>query len=161
MRVSKRPDESQRTKSLLAKLRPITRTQKKKLPDWKPLHDYHPDIWASNQRQLLSSDRHPFYDVEKILDQKVSIFGERSYKIRWLGYGPSEDSWEPADHLCCPQKLIEFFDHRKKMEEMLMDTNNQEKFEVNNQVKKEKINDEKEKNDVTMNNVVVKKENII
>jgi len=42
-----------------------------------------------------------------------------------------------------------------------MDTNNQEKFEVNNQVKKEKINDEKEKNDVTMNNVVVKKENII
>jgi len=113
----------------LARLRPMTRNQKKRCPDWKPLNGYHPDVWASNQRQMLSSDCHPFYDVEEIIDQRVSILGERKYKVRWLGYGPSEDSWEPADHLYCPQKLIEFFDCRTK-EESMIDDIKQEPIEI-------------------------------
>lgn len=116
--TAKRVGRNQRS-DFLASLRPITRAQRRRSPDWKPLKGYHPDVWASNQRQILSSDCHPFYEVEKILDQRISVVGDRKYKIRWLGYGPSEDSWEPAEHLYCPQKLIEFFDDRANREQSL------------------------------------------
>jgi len=130
-----------RSLSLLASLEPRTRAQKKRNPDWKPLNGFHPDIWASNQRQLLSLDCHPFYEVEEIIDQKVSILGDRTYKIRWCGYGPSEDSWEPAENLYCPQKLVEFFDCRTN-QELVMDKIKQEPVENQKdeiEVKTEKI----------------------
>ena len=35
------------------------------------------------------------YEVDKILDQD----GDRYYKVRWKGYGPEEDTWEPIENL--------------------------------------------------------------
>ena len=35
------------------------------------------------------------YVVQKILDHKVDR-GIHYWKVRWKGYGPEEDSWEPA-----------------------------------------------------------------
>jgi Chromo (CHRromatin Organisation MOdifier) domain len=40
------------------------------------------------------------YVVDKIVDA-VDSFGDGSlvYRVRWLGYDPSEDTWEPEEHL--------------------------------------------------------------
>uniref|UniRef100_A0A8C5WRG3 Chromo domain-containing protein n=1 Tax=Laticauda laticaudata TaxID=8630 RepID=A0A8C5WRG3_LATLA len=52
------------------------------------------------------------YEVEKILDMKTED-GEVKYKVRWKGYAPDDDTWEPEEHLKdCKEVLLEF---RKKM----------------------------------------------
>lgn len=50
------------------------------------------------------------FEVEGILDSQLRD-SELHYLIRWSGYGPESDSWEPVNNLSCPDKLEEF--HRK------------------------------------------------
>ena len=46
--------------------------------------------------------------VEKILSQRVT-HGKKKYLIRWKGFGPEEDSWEPSKNLIgCNELLKEF-----------------------------------------------------
>ncbi|XP_063161866.1 M-phase phosphoprotein 8 isoform X2 [Candoia aspera] len=52
------------------------------------------------------------YEVEKILDMKTED-GQVKYKVRWKGYAPDDDTWEPEEHLKdCKEVLLEF---RKKI----------------------------------------------
>ncbi|XP_047939640.1 DNA (cytosine-5)-methyltransferase CMT3-like [Salvia hispanica] len=54
------------------------------------------------------------YEVEEILavcygDPNEKNSPELHFKIRWKGYGPDHDTWEPLDGLSsCPEKLKEF-----------------------------------------------------
>ncbi|XP_046663158.1 heterochromatin protein 1-like isoform X1 [Homalodisca vitripennis] len=48
------------------------------------------------------------YEVEKILEVHTRKNGSREFLIRWKGYRPSDDTWEPEEHLDCPD-LIERF----------------------------------------------------
>jgi len=48
------------------------------------------------------------YEVEKILEVHTRKDGSREFLIRWKGYRPSDDTWEPEAHLDC-QELIEKF----------------------------------------------------
>ncbi|KAJ1464771.1 hypothetical protein T484DRAFT_1757853, partial [Baffinella frigidus] len=52
------------------------------------------------------------YTVEKVLDCKWS-HGTLKYKIKWEGWGPKFDSWEPSDTMISdiPDMLIEY--HKK------------------------------------------------
>ena len=47
------------------------------------------------------------YEVERLLQRKLEK-GHIFYLVRWKGYGPEEDSWEPVRHLNCPEKIQEF-----------------------------------------------------
>lgn len=38
------------------------------------------------------------YDVEKILDSRREDNGTISYKVKWLGYDETENSWEPIEN---------------------------------------------------------------
>ena len=50
--------------------------------------------------------------VEKILSCRISTDGTLYYLIRWKGYGPEEDTWEPEENLLhCKDVIREFFDH--------------------------------------------------
>jgi hypothetical protein len=50
------------------------------------------------------------YEVETILDcQKIR--GKNKYLIKWKGYPPSENTWEPESNLNCPELLKAF--HRQ------------------------------------------------
>ncbi|KAM3909992.1 M-phase phosphoprotein 8 [Leptodactylus fuscus] len=54
------------------------------------------------------------YEVESILDSKIEG-GEVLYRIRWKGYKPDEDTWEPEANLdYCKEVLLEF--RRKQAE---------------------------------------------
>ena len=54
------------------------------------------------------------FEVEEILDQRIRK-GITEYRIRWKGYDPEDDSWEPTSHLNCPEKVKEFKEqHRTK-----------------------------------------------
>ncbi|XP_067946223.1 uncharacterized protein [Watersipora subatra] len=52
-----------------------------------------------------------FYEVDKIVDHKTE--GKKTfYKVRWKGYSPSQDTWEPQDHLGegCDEVIAAYFD---------------------------------------------------
>ena len=44
------------------------------------------------------------YEIEKVLDAGVADDGSILFRIRWKGYGPSDDTWEPEENL--PQEIV-------------------------------------------------------
>jgi len=51
------------------------------------------------------------YEVEAIIGER-RLCQKKQYKIRWLGYGPEHDSWEPAENVKA-QELIEIYQQSK------------------------------------------------
>lgn len=47
------------------------------------------------------------YEVEKIIAHEGNGSG-RLYRIRWKGYGPESDTWEPRKKLECPKLLAKY-----------------------------------------------------
>lgn len=42
------------------------------------------------------------------------------YKVRWKGYDPSEDTWEPEENLLTCKSLVEEYITRRVSAELLM-----------------------------------------
>ncbi|ORY77830.1 hypothetical protein BCR37DRAFT_405661 [Protomyces lactucae-debilis] len=38
-----------------------------------------------------------FFELDKIVDERMR-HGKREYRLRWVGYGPSDDTWSPEKH---------------------------------------------------------------
>jgi chromodomain-containing protein len=76
----------------------------------------HPVVHISLLDKTENQETEIEYDVEKIIDKRVRN-GVIEYKIRWLGFDESEDTWEPTKHLSCPEKVREFEDLRNRTRE--------------------------------------------
>ena len=53
-------------------------------------------------------DGHEEYEVEKILDSR-HYRKQLQYLVRWKGYGPKDDSWQPVKNLSGAKELITEF----------------------------------------------------
>ena len=47
------------------------------------------------------------WDVELILDSRIQA-GKLEYLIKWEGFGPEYNTWEPIKNFSCPEKVEEF-----------------------------------------------------
>ena len=57
------------------------------------------------------------YEVEAIIDKRVSQKGKTEYLVQWKGYDVEDNSWEESTNLFCPDKIRNFEkteDPRKK-----------------------------------------------
>jgi hypothetical protein len=54
-----------------------------------------------------AEDEEEEWDVEEILDSRITK-GQLQYLVKWLDFGPEDNSWEPAKHLLCLEKLQQF-----------------------------------------------------
>ena len=48
-----------------------------------------------SQDTIASSD--DFFEVQSIIDHEGTP-GNHKYLVRWKGYGPKDDTWEPIEH---------------------------------------------------------------
>lgn len=48
------------------------------------------------------------YAVDEIVDVRKGK-NQMEYKVRWEGFSPVDDSWEPEDHLNCDEKIDDFW----------------------------------------------------
>jgi hypothetical protein len=53
------------------------------------------------------------YEVEQILLHRDRRYGKRArreYLIKWLGYGPEHNSWEPATSMHCDELIAKYWE---------------------------------------------------
>ncbi|XP_061427815.1 M-phase phosphoprotein 8 isoform X1 [Lethenteron reissneri] len=53
------------------------------------------------------------YEVESIVDTRT-FEGEQQFRVRWRGYSPEEDTWEPKENLGGCEELLQQFYHNRK-----------------------------------------------
>ena len=54
-------------------------------------------------------DREEEWEVERVIDKR--LFGQNKkvqYKVRWKGYVPAHDSWEPEENIHAPDIIQAF-----------------------------------------------------
>ena len=47
------------------------------------------------------------YEVERVVDKRV-VKGKVEYRLKWVGYDKSHNSWEPLDFMNCEELINEF-----------------------------------------------------
>ena len=53
-------------------------------------------------RQSILDQRE--YEIEKLLDRGVAEDSSHLVRVRWKGYGPEDDTWEPEENL--PREMV-------------------------------------------------------
>ena len=73
------------------------------------LSDDRDQAYSSKYRPRVRPAVMGIYEVERIVAKRF-VRGKAEYFIPWKNYCPSENTWEPAEHL--PEELITAFDCR-------------------------------------------------
>ena len=53
------------------------------------------------------------YEVDKVLDMRLAEGGKREFLIKWRGWGPKWNNWEPEEHIL-DRRMISKFDRKRK-----------------------------------------------
>lgn len=68
---------------------------------------------AANKKTNKKSngETNNIFEADKIVSHRIED-GERLYRIRWVGFGPKNDTWEREKNLLCPSLLKEYFEKK-------------------------------------------------
>lgn len=61
----------------------------------------------NKKRKQRDFEEDETYTVERILKKRV-VDGRTQYLLKWMNYPESESTWEPQEHLDCPDLIAEF-----------------------------------------------------
>ncbi|GAO49387.1 SET domain-containing protein [Saitoella complicata NRRL Y-17804] len=67
-----------------------------------------------NQHKAVNDPEESEYEVEEIVDERTIGKKETEFKIRWKGYGPGQDSWEPRSNLLSCKDALKAWANKKK-----------------------------------------------
>jgi len=79
------------------------------------------------------------FEVEDIVNHRHKK-GKVEYLIRWKGYSPSDDSWEPVDNLDCPDKIAAYNEKVKLTQSTSSARTAQKRDNVSKKIRKQKFN---------------------
>ncbi|KAL3882819.1 hypothetical protein ACJMK2_029125 [Sinanodonta woodiana] len=71
---------------------------------------------GGNDDIVVEDEPEETYEVENIVGKSV-INGEVRYKIRWKGYGPEDDTWEPLQNMQSCMDLLHMYETRRQQKE--------------------------------------------
>ena len=66
--------------------------------------DYASSTNTRRSERIAARNELQEYIVEGIIDAGLDETGRELYRVRWEGYGPEDDTWEPVEHL--PRALV-------------------------------------------------------
>ncbi|XP_033112789.1 M-phase phosphoprotein 8-like [Anneissia japonica] len=66
------------------------------------------------------NEENDVFEVGKILGTTTTEDNVQMFLVRWQGYGPEEDTWEPRNNLVSCEDLIEEFLEKKKMKRKMI-----------------------------------------
>jgi chromobox protein 5 len=61
-----------------------------------------------SQEEIARMEAANEFYVEKILDKKINKDGKVLYFLKWKGFPPSYNSWEPIENLNCKTMIKKF-----------------------------------------------------
>ena len=54
------------------------------------------------------------YEVETVLDMRIATDGKREFLIKWRGWGPKWNNWEPEEHIL-DRRILRKFNSKKRL----------------------------------------------
>jgi len=66
----------------------------------------------ARRKRRIDTDQ-PIYEVDKIIDHRGSP-GSYEYLVRWKGYGPTDNSWEPASSFLDDSTIQKYWSSKKQ-----------------------------------------------
>ncbi|XP_029173371.1 chromobox protein homolog 1-like [Nylanderia fulva] len=71
---------------------------------------------TENDEQNNKDDREGLkeFEVERIIEVRFKKSGTKEFLIRWKGFSPADDTWEPEKNLNCPELIDKFMQKVEK-----------------------------------------------
>ena len=82
-----------------------------------------------SKQQIHEEEEEASFEIEAIVDDAM-IDGVLHYRVKWLGFGQEEDTWEPEENLTACQDLIELYRAEKESKEAEGSTKNESEYDA-------------------------------